>query len=155
MAKKPRPKSTTPNKPTDPIHSTAPAVGNGSGESREIIRSEEQLLIGTQVRVSGRAVLRKYVVTETVTQTFQVRHEEVRLEHEPAGPDTDRSASEHPPFSDDGAVIEMVLHREVPRVQMEVLAVERVRLHTDTITTQLQITDGVRKEQLAFDPSAH
>ena len=40
--------------------------------------SEEQLQVGTERREAGRARLRKYVVTENVTQTVPVSHEEVR-----------------------------------------------------------------------------
>jgi stress response protein YsnF len=45
--------------------------------------SEEQLQVGTERREAGRARLRKYVVTENVTQTVPVSHEEVRIEREP------------------------------------------------------------------------
>jgi uncharacterized protein (TIGR02271 family) len=46
-------------------------------------RSEERLHVGTERTEAGRARLRKYVVTENVTQTVPVSHEEVRLEREP------------------------------------------------------------------------
>lgn len=140
MAKRPKhnrnPSSTT----TNEAHTSA----------LEVVRSEEQLQVGTQVRVSGRAVLRKYVVTETVTQTFQVRHEEVRLEYEPA-PNNAIGVVNREPVRD-GVVVEMVLHREVPRVVMDVIPVERVRLHVDTITTQVSVSEDLRKEQLVLDP---
>lgn len=110
----------------------------------EVVRSEERAHLGTEVRVSGRAVLRKYVVTETTTQTFQVRHEEVRLEHEPAaGPGT---VPTQPVF--DGRVVEVTLHREVPVVQMKIVPTERVRLHVDIITEQVAVSVELRKERL-------
>ena len=112
-------------------------------------RSEEQLRVGTQERVSGRAVLRKYVVTETITQTFQVRHEEVRLEHDPA-PDNATADVNRAPF--DSPVVELVLHREVPRVVMDVVPVERVRLYVDTTTTRVSVSEDLRKEQVSLDP---
>src|SRR5512133_2801066 len=46
-------------------------------------RSEEELNVGTQRRETGRARLRKYVVTEEVQKTVPVRREEVRVEREP------------------------------------------------------------------------
>ena len=46
-------------------------------------RSEERLRVGTENAEVGRARLRKHVVTENVTQTVPVSHEEVRLEREP------------------------------------------------------------------------
>ncbi len=46
-------------------------------------RSEEQLTVGTERRETGKARLRRYVVTENVTQTVPVSREEVRVEREP------------------------------------------------------------------------
>ena len=46
-------------------------------------RSEERLRVGTEQAEAGRVRLRKYVVTENVTQAVPVSHEEVRLEREP------------------------------------------------------------------------
>jgi stress response protein YsnF len=46
-------------------------------------RSEEQLRVGTETVEGGRARLRKYVVTENVSTTVPVSHEEVRVEREP------------------------------------------------------------------------
>lgn len=110
----------------------------------EVVRSEEQLQVGRTVRVSGRAVLRKYVVTETITQTFEVRREEVRLDHEPVGDDV--SAAGHRLF--DERVLEVVLHREVPVVHLQVEATERVRLHIDTVTEQVPVSADVRAERI-------
>ncbi|MCY1143777.1 DUF2382 domain-containing protein [Actinoplanes sp. Pm04-4] len=45
-------------------------------------RSEERLVSSTQVHENGRARLRKYVITETVQITVQVRSEQLRLEQE-------------------------------------------------------------------------
>jgi stress response protein YsnF len=114
----------------------------------EVVRSEEQLRVGTVVRASGRAVLRRYVVTETVTQTFQVRHEEFRLDHEPLV-DGQQPVADGAAF--DNQVIEMVLHREVPVVSMRVVATERVRLHVDTVTEQVQVSDRVAQERVDID----
>jgi uncharacterized protein (TIGR02271 family) len=55
-------------------------------------RSEERLHVGTEQVQAGRARLRKYVVTENVTQTVPVSHEEVRLEREPVT-DANRGAA--------------------------------------------------------------
>ena len=46
-------------------------------------RSEEQLRVGTETVEGGRARLRKYVVTENVSTTVPVSHEEVHVEREP------------------------------------------------------------------------
>lgn len=122
----------------------------------DLVRAEEQLQVGHDVHVSGRAVLRKYVVTETVTQTFQVRHEEVRLDVEPV----DRSDSTSRTGSDvvagsgvpfDGHVVEVVLHREVPVVHLQVEATERVRLHVDTLVEQVPVSADLRAERIELE----
>src|SRR5215218_4628406 len=55
-----------------------------SGEGAEMIRSEEEVSIGTRRRATHRARLKKYVVTEHVKQVVPVQREEVRVEYEPA-----------------------------------------------------------------------
>lgn len=116
----------------------------------EVVRSEERLLVSTRAQVVGRAVLRKYVVTETVTpQTFQVRHEEVRLEHLPATGDPG-TAADRTPF-EEGVVADIVLHREVPKVVMEVVATERVRLLLENVTSQVQMQEELRRERVGLD----
>jgi hypothetical protein len=61
----------------------APAAP-GDGEGAEMIRSEEEVQVGTRRRVSGKARLKKYVVTEHVQKVVPVQREEVRVEFEPA-----------------------------------------------------------------------
>jgi stress response protein YsnF len=55
-----------------------------SGEGAEMIRSEEEVSIGTRRQATHRARLKKYVVTEHVKQVVPVQREEVRVEYEPA-----------------------------------------------------------------------
>jgi stress response protein YsnF len=63
----------------------APAAGRaGEGEGGEMIRSEEEVQVGTRRRVSGKARLKKYVVTEHVQKVVPVQREEVRVEFDPA-----------------------------------------------------------------------
>ena len=93
-------------------------------------RSEEQLHVGTQPREAGRARLRKYVVTEQVTQTVPVSHEEVRIEREPITDANVGAATSGPAISEEEH--EVVLHEERPVVDKETVPVERVRLgHRD------------------------
>lgn len=125
--------------------------GQSSPESIEVVRSEERLLVGSEVRVSGRAVLRKYVVTETVTHTFQVRHEEVRLDQEPVSGGA--AVGQGEAFFDN-RVVEVVLHREVPTVQLTVVATERVRLHVDTVTERVPVTTDLRRERVDVDTAS-
>ena len=119
-------------------------AGWNGGEA--IIRSEERLHIGTERVVAGRARLRKYVVTETVTQTVGLRHEEVRIEREPIT-DANRDAALHRGNLTEQEY-EVILHSERPVVSKETVPVERVRLQTETVTEQIDITTPVRKEQI-------
>jgi uncharacterized protein (TIGR02271 family) len=112
-------------------------------------RSEEQLRVGTQRVEAGRARLRKYVVTENVTQSVPVSREEVVLEREPITEANVGNALDGPAISEEEH--EVVLHAERPVVQKDAVPVERVRLDTETVTEQATVTEQVRKEQVEFD----
>ena len=56
---------------------------SGPNTDNAMTRSEEQMRVGTESVETGQARLRKYIVTEQVTQTVPVSHEEVRVEREP------------------------------------------------------------------------
>jgi uncharacterized protein (TIGR02271 family) len=112
-------------------------------------RSEERLQVGTQTREAGRARLRKYVVTENVTQTVPVSHEEVRLEREPITDANVGAATSGPAISEEEH--EVVLHEERPVVAKEAVPVERVRLGKETVTDQETVSEDVRKEQIDTD----
>ena len=109
-------------------------------------RSEERLHVDTENVAVGRARLRKYVVTENVTTTVPVSHEEVRLEREPIT-DANRGAAVS------GADIteaehEVQLHAERPVVTKETVPVERVRLTTESVTGEETVDSEIRKEQI-------
>lgn len=109
-------------------------------------RSEERLHVGTENQPVGRARLRKYVVTEHVTTTVPVSHEEVRLEREPITEANRDAALAGPDISEEEH--EVTLHAERPVVAKETVPVERVRLGTETVTEEQEITEQVRKEQI-------
>jgi uncharacterized protein (TIGR02271 family) len=109
-------------------------------------RSEERLHVGTEGVEAGRARLRKYVVTENVTQTVPVSHEEVRLEREPITDANRDAALSGEPITEEEH--EVTLHAERPVVEKEAVPVERVRLTTDTVTEEAQVNETVRKEQI-------
>jgi uncharacterized protein (TIGR02271 family) len=108
--------------------------------------SEERLKVGTEQREAGRARLRKYVVTENVTQTVPVQREEVRVEREPITEANRDTAMSGPDISSDEH--EVVLHEERPVAQKETVPVERVRLDTETVTEQQTVGEEVRKERV-------
>ncbi len=112
-------------------------------------RSEEHLKVGTQREESGRARLRKYVVTEQQTQTVPVPHEEARIEREPITEENRGAATDGPSISEEEH--EVVLHAEKPVVDKETVAVERVKLGTETVRAEETVTGEVRKEQIETD----
>jgi uncharacterized protein (TIGR02271 family) len=111
--------------------------------------SEERVNVGTQQVEAGRARLRKYVVTENVTQTVPVSHEEVRVQREPITDANVGNALDGPAISEEEH--EVTLHAERPVVEKEAVPVERVRLDTETVTEQVQVNEQVRKEQVDTD----
>ncbi len=112
-------------------------------------RSEERLDVGTRSEEVGRARLRKYVVTENVTTTVPVTHEEVRIEREPITDANRGEATDGPAISEEEH--EVTLHAERAVVQKEAVPVERVRLDKTTVTDQEQVSEDVRKEQIEVD----
>jgi uncharacterized protein (TIGR02271 family) len=133
-------------------HGTVGHDTSGPTTDDAMTRSEEHLAVGTQRVEAGRARLRKYVVTENVTQTVPVAHEEVVLEREPITDTNAGDALDGPTIS--GEEHEVVLHAERPVVAKEAVPVERVRLDTETVTEQQTVSDSVRKEQIELDADA-
>lgn len=126
-------------------HSTR--AGGGTSDTQGMTLSEEQLRIGTEEHESGRARLRKYVVTEHVTRTVPVSHEEVRLVREPISESERRRG--HGRIHEEE--MEVTLHEERPTIRKEAVPVERVRLETEKVTEQEEISADVRKEQVEYD----
>jgi stress response protein YsnF len=131
----------------------------------EVVRSEEELQVGVR-RWRRRLRLRKYVVTEYLTRTIPVRREEVRLEELPAPAEPVGEPEDQPtvPPASDQALLEVVLHREEPIIQLRVVPHERVRLFKDVVTEQRTVTEDIRKEQIDLwsdlpgqpaDPDSH
>ncbi|MGY2001377.1 DUF2382 domain-containing protein [Blastococcus sp. SYSU DS1024] len=112
-------------------------------------RSEERLDVGTRREETGRARLRKYVVSENVTETVPVSHEEVRVEREPITDANAGKAMDGPAISEEEH--EVTLHAEKPVVAKEAVPVERVRLDKETVTDQETVSADVRKEQVEVD----
>jgi uncharacterized protein (TIGR02271 family) len=119
---------------------------SGPNTDDAMTRSEEELRIGKAQQETGRARLRKYVVTEQVQTTVPVQREEVRVERE-AITDVNRGqALDGPEISEE--VHEVVLHEEVPVVDKQAVPKERVSLKTDTLTGEREVSEEVRKERI-------
>jgi uncharacterized protein (TIGR02271 family) len=111
--------------------------------------SEERLDVGTRSEEVGRARLRKYVVTENVTESVPVTREEVRLEREPITDANIGNALDGPAISEEEH--EVTLHAERAVVDKEAVPVERVRLDKTTVTDQEQVSENLRKEEIEVD----
>ncbi|MBT2375889.1 photosystem reaction center subunit H [Streptomyces sp. CB00316] len=133
--------------------SARPLAGAGAGTraadmsgKQEMIRSEEQLHVGTEEYESGRARLHKYVVTEEVTRSVPVSHEEVRVVREPLRPGEKVTGTTD--FGEQD--VEVTLHAERATVRKEAVPVERVRLETNRVTEQKEVSAEVRKEKIDY-----
>ena len=122
---------------------------SGPTTDEAMTRSEEELKVGKAERESGRARLRKYVVTEEVTQTVPVKREEVRLEREPITDGNVDQALDGPEISEEEH--EVVLHEEEPVVEKRAVPKERVRMEKESVTDEAQVSEEVRKEQIEAD----
>ena len=129
----------------------APVGHDVSGPTTDdaMTRSEEELRVGVARRERGRARLRKYIVTEQVQQTVPVQREEVRVEREPITDENVDQALSGPEISEEEH--EVVLYEEQPVVEKRVVPKERVRLDTDTVTEDREVSEEVRKERIDAD----
>jgi uncharacterized protein (TIGR02271 family) len=128
------------------------AVGrdtSGPTTDDAMTRSEEELQVGTETRERGRARLRKYVTTEQQTVTVPVQREEVRVEREPITDANLDDATSGPAISEEEH--EVTLREEEVVVDKRAVPKERVRLDTETVTDERQVSEEVRKEQIEVD----
>jgi uncharacterized protein (TIGR02271 family) len=128
------------------------AVGrdtSGPTTDDAMTRSEEELQVGTETRERGRARLRKSVTTETQQVTVPVQREEVRIEREPITDANLDAATSGPAISEEEH--EVTLREEEVVVGKRAVPKERVRLDTETVTDERQVSEEVRKEQIEVD----
>jgi uncharacterized protein (TIGR02271 family) len=122
---------------------------SGPDTDDAMTRSEEELHVGTRSVESGRVRLRKYVVTEMVTKTVPVQHEEVRIEREPITDANRDAAMDGPAISEEEH--EVVLHEDQVVVDKDVVAKERVKLGKETVSGEQEVSEEIRKEQIETD----
>jgi len=122
------------------------------GRDDAMTRSEEELHVGTEGtdrKATGRARLRKYVVTEQQQVTVPVTREEVRVEREPITDANVGDAMSGPEITE--SEHEVVTHEERPVVTKEAVPKERVRLAKETVTDQETVSAEVRKEKVEVE----
>ena len=132
----------------------APPVGrdvSGPETDNAMTRSEEELRVGTAERETGRARLRKYIVTDEVQKTVPVKREEVRLEREPITEANRGDAMSGPDISEEEH--EVVLHEEEVVAEKRAVPKERVRLDKDVTVDEETVSEDVRREEIEMDES--
>lgn len=122
---------------------------SGPTTDEAMTRSEEQLRVGTEQRETGKARLRKHIVTEDVSTTVPVSHEEVTLEREPITEANRGDALAGGDLTEETHEVTLTEQRAV--VDKDVVPVERVRLGTETVTGHEQVDETVRKEVIETD----
>lgn len=127
--------------------SSADATLGGVTDAASVVLRAEELRAGVERVATKRVRLRKYVVEEQTTIPLTLRHEVVEVIEEPlsgaeaaAVPGTLGSAAGEP------AVIEMIVHREEPRVEVDVVATERIRLTRHVVVEHVEVTRDVARE---------
>jgi len=136
----------TPRQETGGRADATSSPDQGPGTDQAMTRSEERLQVGTETHETGRARLRKHIVTEHVTTTVPVQHEEVTIEREPITEANRDAATSGPDLTE--AEHEVTLHEERLVTAKETVPVEQVRLGKETVTEDQQINETVRKEQI-------
>jgi len=114
-----------------------------------LIRSEEELEVGTERAKRGRAGVRKQVRTEQVERTVPVEREELRVEREPIPAGERARAEVGAEVGEDEQTIE--LYEERPVVDKQVVPKERVRVAKEVVAGEERVSEEVRKEELAID----
>jgi uncharacterized protein (TIGR02271 family) len=127
---------------------TAEAPEMGRADTA-MTRSEEELVIRTEVRDLGHARLRKYIVVERESRTVPLRHEELRMDREPITEANREAAMAGPDLRE--AEHDVVLHGEDAIVEKRVVPKERVRIYTETVTDQRQVQADLRKERIELE----
>ncbi|WP_375138291.1 YsnF/AvaK domain-containing protein, partial [Streptomyces sp. ZEA17I] len=116
------------------------------GRPEVIERLDNEGLLPAITFESGRARLHKYVVTEEVTRSVPVSHEEVRVVREPLQPGEKVTGTTD--FGEQD--VEVTLHAERATVRKEAVPVERVRLETERVTEQKEVSAEIRKEKIDY-----
>jgi len=131
-------------------HYGGPAAGD-----LELVVAEEQLHVSTAPRAAGVVRVRKVIVTEDVTVTVTLRREELRLEPvalpDPVPASADAAVEGASLDEVESTLLDVTLYEEVPVVQRRVVPRERVTVRRTVVADQVQITEPVRREQVAVD----
>ena len=116
----------------------------------ELTLTEEQLVVETERVPAQRVRVRKEIVSEQVTITVTLRHEELVIEREPIKPGEAPAESAHGPKLDEPP-IEIVLWAEEPVVSTRAVPTEKVRVLRTLGSDQHDLTAQLRRERATFE----
>ena len=119
-----------------------------------LVLSAEVARTGTRQVTAGTVRIGKRMVTETRTLTVQVRREELYIEHT-AAPDpladlTDGADVSALGAGDEGPVLVLVLHEEVPEVVTQVVPTEQVSVFIDRVEGTETVSTDLRHEEVSL-----
>ena len=129
-----------------------PTVGrdvSGPETDNAMTRSEEELRVGKVRRPSGLVRLKKRIVNEQVSTSVPVERQEVRVEREAITDANIGNAMDGPALSEEEH--EVTLTEEQVVVDKEVVPKERIRLDTDTVVEERQVSETVAREEITVE----
>jgi uncharacterized protein (TIGR02271 family) len=121
-------------------------TSRASGDDATLLRSEEQLSVGTTDQIVGAVRARKHVDTEAVRTDVARSAEHGEFERAPANDD---DSGEIETLADGSVSIPLLEERLV--VRKEVFVRERVVLRKHIVTEQHEIDAELRKERIEID----
>ena len=116
----------------------------------EVVLHQEQLRVGTRRVPVEKVLVRRRVVTEVRQVEVTVRREELEVHRVPL------EGHEESPVGGPPEPLVILLSEEVPVVQVQTRPYERVTVHVDTVTEQVEVTERLDREQAdvrSLDPA--
>jgi len=110
---------------------------------------QEKLNVGKMQVDAGTVRLKKQVVTETVNQPLELRHETLTINRQPAGAGAVTTNGQAQAFQEQEFTIQ--LHREQPMVQKQVVQSGSIVAQRQARTEQTNIQSTIRREDIAVD----
>lgn len=130
-----------------PSDDTTPDAATTPPPPITVLRSEEQLTVSHTVQVTGAVRLHKRIVTETITQTVDVRREELVITELTPANVTLHDGTAHGDELHDRE-FDLILHEERVAITTTVVPIERVRVRVHVVTDQVQIEETLRREHI-------
>ena len=130
-------------------HYAGSSGSSGSSDDASVIRHEEELHVGTEVRRAGTVRLRKWVETETVSDEVVVHQEFVRVEREPVNLSNVDEALAHAVI--EAAEYEVVLNDEHVVASKVTVPREVVRVSKQAMVETVLVEADLRREEVAVE----